>query len=148
MSDEVCGAEKKDGEGTCSIDFGLCDCHGLCFAHSPCRQEELHEARSKGAAVTAAKREEGAGLAPSELPPLDSHEAAEVWTDSIGRAAATGRLSASAAQAALRAVREWRESRDAGQVSERLEALTDALAEWRRTGDPEPVLELVDGGES
>lgn len=146
MSDQ-CGYEKDDG-GTCGTDFGLCPQCGQCFAHCGHRQEARARARQKGAEAKNRKDREGKGLTPSELPPLESHEAAEEWTDAIGRAAATGRLSASAAQAALRAVREWRESREAGQVSDRLEELTDALAEWRRTGSPDPVLDVVEGGES
>lgn len=138
-----CGTIKDDG--TPCRSWVACERCEKCWSHCDHREEERREAQRRGAATTNSRAREGEGLAPSELPPLDSHEAAETWTDAIGRAAATGRLSASAAQAALRAVREWRESRDAGQVSERLEALTDALAEWRKTGDPEPVLELVDG---
>lgn len=153
MSDEnenagpTCGVP-TDGGGTCGVRFGLCDCHGMCFAHAPCKAEKRKKAQRAGAAATNNKKRKGDGLTTTELPPLESHEAAETWTDAIGRAAATGRLSAPAAQAALRAVREWRESHDAGAVSEQFEELMDALAEWRETGDQSAVLELVDGGES
>ena len=141
-----CAHVKGDGE-RCGVTFGLSDA-GLCYNHDPERAEARQEAKSRGGKATAKKQRKGTGLDMDELPPLVSHEAAETWTDVIGRAAATGRLSSSAANAALRAVKEWRESHDAGAVSERLDALTAAMRKWRKTGDPAPVLELVKGGES
>lgn len=119
----------------------------------PCRIEadEGPEARraylssigTKGGHARARGRQ---GMVDEDLPPLDSHAAAETWSDRIGRAAATGKIGASAANAALRAVKEWREAHEAGEVSDRLEELLGALAEWRRSGDPRPVLELVGDG--
>lgn len=143
-----CKGVKASGE-PCGAPPKLVDPEtGYCPSHGPDAADKLAEYGRKGGETTA-RRHHGKGeLVDEDLPPLVDHEAAETWTDRIGRAAATGKLSSSAAQAALRAVREWREARDAGRVSDRLEALTDALAEWRETGDPEPVLELVDGGES
>lgn len=118
---------------------------GLCPSHSEGASERLSEAGRKGAEATARKLK-GKALDEGELPPLDSAHAAETWCDTVGRAVVTGRIGHNQGQAALRAVREWRESHDAGRLSDRLEALTDALSEWRKTGDPSPVLELVDGG--
>lgn len=143
MSKKTCGAPRSGG-GECSAAFGLCEKCGKCFQHCPHREEEREEARSRGGRSTARKTRSST-LSPEDLPPLVDHHAAEAWTDTIGRAAATGSMSSSAATAALRAIAEWRKAREAGAVSERLEALTDALAEWRKTGDPEPVLELVEG---
>lgn len=60
----------------------------------------------KGAASTAAKLR-GAGLAPSDLPHLDSHDAAKQWLETIGRAVATGQIPDRSAQAAIRAVEAW-----------------------------------------
>lgn len=116
---------------------------GYCHAHGPDGAEKMSELGQKGGAASARKRR-GGGLNPDELPPLESHGAAEEWCDTVGRAVVTGRLSHNEGKAALRAVREWRESHDAGAVSDRLEELMDALSEWRETGDPGPVLELVD----
>lgn len=141
MSGRVCGFEKEDGD-TCRTEFGLCSCHGECFSHAPCRKEAREAARQKGGHNAA----RAGPLQADDLPPLHSAEAAEVWCDVVGRAAATKRINADAANAALRAVREWRQARETGEMSDRLEALTDALARWRETGDPEPVLDLVDGG--
>ena len=47
------------------------------------------------------------GLDPAELPDLRTHEDAQNWLETIGRAVATGRLSDRQAQAAIRAVAEW-----------------------------------------
>lgn len=118
----------------------------------PCRIEEDQGPEARRRYLESIGRKGGTakskqkGLRDVELPPLVDHAAAETWSDRIGRAAATGRIGSRAANAALRAVREWRQAHDAGAVSERLEELLDALAEWRETGDPEPVLELVEGG--
>lgn len=130
--------------------FGLCSSCGHCRAHCDYRSEcdydedEVRESRAAGGHATA----RAGSLQTEELPPLDSAAAAEVWCDVVGRAAATDRIGADAANAALRAVKEWRQAREAGKVSDRLNALTDALDQWRETGDPAPVLKLVDGGES
>ena len=47
------------------------------------------------------------GLGPDELPELRSHQDAQSWLETIGRAVATGRLPDRQAQAAIRAVSEW-----------------------------------------
>lgn len=116
---------------------------GFCPAHGPDGRERMSEIGRKGAEASARKRR-GGGLEPDALPPLDGHDAAETWCDVVGRAVVTGRIGHNEAKAALRAVREWRESRDAGAVSDRLDELTEALAEWRETGDPTQVLEVVE----
>lgn len=121
---------------------------GYCRSHDPEKRDELRKQASKGGETTARRHHGKGGLTTDDLPPLTDHEAAELWTDAIGRAAATDRLSAAAANACLRAVQTFLSAREAGQVSDRLEALTDALAAWRKTGDPEPVLQLVEEGAS
>lgn len=119
----------------------------VCWTHSEEGQEKAREAARKGGEATARKLR-GKALQEGELPPLTDAGAAETWCDIVGRAVVTGRLSHNQAQAALRAVREWRESHETSEVSDRLDALMDALQAWRETGDPQPVLQLVDGGES
>lgn len=139
-----CKGVKADGS-PCGAPPRLVDPDtGFCASHDPEKREKMREAASRGGQTTARRLKGGTGLTDADLPPLVNHDAAETWTDAIGRAAATGRIGANAANAALRAVKEWREAHDAGRLSDRLEALTDALAEWRKTGDPEPVLELVE----
>lgn len=146
-SELSCTATKDDGT-PCGAPASLVDPETrLCWTHSEEGREKVREAASKGGEATA-RRLKGKALDEDELPPLDSAAAAEAWCDTVGRAVVTGRLSHNQGKAALRAVREWRASREAGQVSEKLEALTDALAEWKQTGDPKPVLELVEGGGS
>lgn len=142
MPRETCRATKDDGTPCESPITGP---EGLCPAHREGGRKKLREAARKGGQATARRLSDG-GLDPDELPPLEDAQAAEIWCDVVGRAVVTGRLSHTAGQAALRAVREWRESHDKGKVSERLDSLMDALSEWRQTGDPEPVLELVEGG--
>lgn len=143
---ERCQHTKDDGS-QCGTAFGLSDA-GLCFAHDPERATERKAAKVAGAKAVQAKARRSKGLDPEELPPLTSFESAEIWTDVVGRAAATGRIGSAAANAALRACKEWREARDGGLVSDRLDQLTAALSEWRETGNPDPVFELVEGGKS
>lgn len=139
MAPRNCKGETDAGE-PCESPFVGDD--GYCPAHRPGGREKLREAGRKGGQAMA-QRLSAAGLDPDDLPPLTSHDAAETWTDVVGRAAATGKLSSSAANAALRAVSIWEDVRESGEVSERLEALLDALQTWRNTGDESAVLELV-----
>lgn len=106
---------------------------GYCPSHGPDASERLSAAGRKGGKATA-RRLSGGGLDPEELPPLEDHDAAETWTDTIGRAVAAGRISANAGNTALRAVREWRESREAGEVSERVQELERKLSKVKREG--------------
>jgi hypothetical protein len=101
-----------------SADGGL-----WCFAHDPSEDAERERdvARKRGGRVTGRRTKRG--LDPDDLPPLDSPQAAARWAEIIGRATATGLLSASAAQSALRAVSEWRAAYAAGEMAERLERL-------------------------
>lgn len=141
-----CSATRDDGE-PCGAPSQFVDPEtGYCPSHDPEKREAIRAAARKGAEAAKAKRQGRRGLEPEELPPLDSPQAAERWCEVVARAVATGRLSHNAGRTIARLVREWRESYDAGQVTERLDALMDALAEWRKTGDPAPVLELVEGG--
>lgn len=101
----------------------------------------IMEAAAKGG-KTAARNAKG--LTPDDLPPLDSHTAAELWAERVGRAAALGTISSSSANAALRAVKLWIQAHESGEVSGKLDALEKAMMEWRRTGDPKPVQNLLD----
>ena len=58
------------------------------------------------------------GLDPAELPKLRTHEDAQNWLETIGRAVATGRLSDRQAQAAIRATAEWVRAEGERQTSE------------------------------
>ena len=138
-----CRHIKDDGE-RCGVTWGLSDA-GLCLHHDPERAEEVMEARRRGGRATARKLH-SPGLAPSDLPPLDSPQAASKWLAIVGEAVATGRLGHREGATVVRAVEAFLKSHDAGEVTERLEDLMDALAEWRKTGDPAPVLRLVKDG--
>lgn len=144
-----CRHPKESNGAPCPTSIGLCSNCGYCLTHCDygpeCDydEEEVRAARAQGGKAKARKQKSD-GLHTDELPPLRSPQAAEDWCDAVGRAVVTGRVGHNEANAALRAVREWRESHEAGEVSERLEKLMDALAEWRKTGDPEPVMELVE----
>lgn len=141
MSRSTCRATNADGEPCESPVVGP---DGYCPAHRPDGgSEHMSELGKRGAESTANKLRSD-GIDPDELPDLDSPSAAETWCDVVGRAVVVGRIGHNEAKAALRAVREWRESHETGQLSDRLGALEEALAEWRETGDPTPVLEVID----
>lgn len=142
-----CKATKADGEPCGAPETMVDPDTGYCPSHGPGASERLSKVGQKGGKATA-RRFKGKALDEGELPPLVDGEAAERWCDIVGRAVVTGRLSHNQGKAALRAVKEWRESHKSGAVSDRLDALMEALGEWRKTGDPEPVLELVEGGSS
>ena len=63
--------------------------------------------RGRRGGLATKRRGMSPGLAAEELPKLQSHEDAQAWLETIGRAVATGRLSDRQAQAAIRAVAEW-----------------------------------------
>jgi hypothetical protein len=110
-------------EGPCNAPPGFVREDGYCLRHSPDPEAKAlaMAASIRGGVTTRAKHKPG--LDPDELPPLDSPAAAEAWCEQIGRAVATGRLPASQAQAAMRAVSEWRAAHEAGALRERLEEL-------------------------
>lgn len=140
-SDRTCDGTNLDGT-PCGAPPRLVDpSKGLCAQHDPERRDMMREAARRGGRASARKKR---GLITEDLPPLDSHDAAELWAERVGRAAALGTITSSAANAALRAVKLWIEARESGEVSERLDALERAMQEWRRTGDPQPVQDLLD----
>ena len=110
---------------------------GLCPAHSPGGTARLREAGRKGAEATA-KKLRGGGLESTELPPLNSPQAAAVWLEAIGRAVACGRLSHRDAVAATKAVREWLRAHEAGAVADQVEELRRKVSELKG-GDLEVV---------
>lgn len=77
----------------------------------------------KGGAVT--KEMFKAGL--HDLPALRGPEDATEWLERVGQAVALGRLSASAGQAVVRAVKEWREAHETTELAERLARLEARL---------------------
>lgn len=103
---------------------------GFCPSHGPDAAERLSEAGRKGAEATN-RRFRGEKLSEEELPPLDSPHAAEVWLETIARAVATGRLSASEGNAVRGNVRDWLKAREAGEQEERISTLEEKLEEAR-----------------
>lgn len=122
---EVCGAE-KDGGGTCSTTFGLCDCHGECFAHSPCREEERQKARSRGGHATAAG--EGS-VPPGDVPPAPQTLGDAVrWAAWASRAVVAGDVDTARANAAARLLKEFRQALERSESREALEKVEELRA--------------------
>ena len=74
--------------------------------------------RGRKGGLATKRRNTSPGLEPDELPELRTHEDAQNWLETIGRAVATGRLSDRQAQAAIRAVSEWVRAEGERQTSE------------------------------
>lgn len=141
-----CSATRDDGE-PCRAPSQFVDPRtGLCWTHSEEGRELVREAARRGGQATA--RRNGGGLHEDELPELHTPQDAARFLEAVVRAVTTGRLGHHEAKAAVRGVREWLRAHEAGEVTDRLDDLMDALAQWRETGDPAPVLELVEGGGS
>lgn len=130
-----CKGRKADGT-PCGAPPELVDPEtGLCSSHEEGASDRLREAGRRGAEVTK-RRYSGTGLADEDLPPLDGPRAAEAWCEVVARAVATGTLGHNEGRTVARLIKEWRESHDAGRVSDRLDRLMSALREWEKTGDP------------
>lgn len=107
---------------------------GLC---QPCRKVEEGEYETRSEAMSALGKKGGAatkrawdaerGVDPDELPPLETHEAAEVWLDVVGRAVVTGRLESKRAQACVRAVQTFLDARAERLQADRLRELREKL---------------------
>lgn len=123
-----CKGKRADGS-SCGAPERLVDpSSGYCWQHDPANEKARIEAAKRGGAVAALKWKQQQALEDQELPPLDSPQAAERWSEIIGRAVALGRLSNSQGQTMLRAVNAFLKSHDAGTMAERLERLQEQVA--------------------
>lgn len=81
---------------------------GYCDAHRPGIGSDIMRSRGKkGGYATQARARHMEGISPDELPPLNSHEACQVWVEIIGRGVACGRIDPATANAARGAVDSW-----------------------------------------
>lgn len=93
MSQRVCGAETKAGD-PCQA-WSVCDDHGCCYSHDPCREAERREARSRGGYATAQRRSEDDDpfVSIGETPrPVENMEDIAAWGAWAMVMVATGRL--------------------------------------------------------
>lgn len=138
-----CEATTAEGE-PCGAPSAFVDPEtGRCPAHSEDGSEEMRERGRRGAEATA-RRHHRRGMETPAGWTLDSYEDAERWLELCVRGALSGKIDHKQVRAAVKAIEAWMRARDEGEVAGRLDDLADALAEWRRTGDPAPVLELVE----
>ncbi len=109
----------------CKSPYTLVGADGLCPAHRPGGKRRARENGKQGA------RKLRHQLVQDDLPPLRTPKDAEVWLERVGRAVATGVLSASKGGVATSTVRAWLQAHDAGAVSDRLEELRAMMAELK-----------------
>ena len=64
---------------------------GACPAHAPGGRQTMRERARKGGEATS-KKLRRSGLSPSDLPPLRTHQDAQAWLETVGRAVLTGRI--------------------------------------------------------
>lgn len=103
---------------------------GYCPAHDPDRHEEFLAQTRRGGEVT--RKMFAASL--GELPPLDSPAAAKEWLERLGRAIANNRLSGSAGNACIRAVREWRQAHETEVLEKKVRKLADQVKQLKERG--------------
>ncbi len=109
----------------CRSPYTLVGADGLCPAHRPGGKRRARENGKQGA------RKLRHQLVQDDLPPLRTPKDAETWLECIGRAVATGVLSASKGGVATSTVRAWLQAHDAGAVTDRLEELRATVAELK-----------------
>lgn len=127
MSDhQKCGAEKDSGE-RCQSDIGLCDCHGQCFFHAPCREEDRAEAVSKGGQATAAKARKAV---PLDLP-LDTLEDAKRWLHRAAVLVVNGDIRPQQCFAICRAISTWLDADERQVEVEEVAELREMIEELR-----------------
>ena len=120
-----CRATNARGE-PCRAPYTLVGGDGYCAMHRPGAEQENRRRRRQGG-----RKSKGALLL-SDLPELKSPTDAETWLETIGRAVATGVLSASAGQVATSAVRAWLSAHEQGRVAEQVEELRQRVEDLAR----------------
>lgn len=117
---------------------------GLCWTHSEGGREKAREAARKGGEATARKLR-GADLDPEEVPEAPETLAdAVVWAAWAARAAATGKLSTSRANAAAKLLREFRQALERHEAAEQLEEIRRQIEEAAGGGE-DVDLDVVEG---
>lgn len=128
MSDKprTCRATKDNGE-PCQSPF--VQDNGFCAAHDPeADPGEMRRRGRRGGEVTKERMQRHQGLDPDELPELVTHADAKAWLEIVGRAVTTGRLETNAANAAIRAIREWVQAHQGEVYDEKLKEIEEQLA--------------------
>ena len=128
-----CRGTNRDGT-PCRAPERLVGADGWCRSHRPGAREVLVEQGRRGAEATARKLR-GGGLDPADLPPLDGPQAAARWLHVVALGVATNRIGHREATAVVRSIEVFLRAHDQGELKAEIDALRDALAEWRRTGD-------------
>ncbi len=131
----VCGGTNAEG-APCSSPIVGAD--GFFPAHRPGCGERMKRLATKGALAS-----RKSGLDPDDLPTLYGPRTASLWLDRVGRAVATGRLGHREGTAVVRAVEAFLRAHDAGEVTDDLARMREALKAWTKTGDTGAILEVL-----
>lgn len=140
-TDGTCGAEKKNGE-SCETDFGLCGCHGMCWAHAPCRENDRKWAQQKGGHATAQtrRRKKRRLAALEEIPePPETMEDAAQWASWAIAAVTVGRIDARTCREISTAVTAFRKALEKAESRKELEELKDELRALAARGELKAV---------
>lgn len=139
MPRRTCRGTTADGDPCGSP---VVDEDGWCPAHGPDGDERMREIARKGGEATARKHR--GGVDPEDVPEApETIEDAVVWAAWAARAAATGELSTSRANAAAKLLREFRQALERREAAEQLEEIRRQIEEAAGGGDVD--LDVVEG---
>lgn len=129
MSDRLCGADTKAGDPCES--FVVCNDHGRCYTHDPCRAEERKASRSRGGHAAAQKDDDAdrsAALGETPPPPENLEDAA-AWSAWAAHLCATGRLGNTRARSIAKLLDTFRKCVERGEARRQLEDTIERLEE-------------------
>lgn len=131
---KTCGTTKDSGE-PCGVSFGLCSCHGRCFSHAPCREDEREKARQRGGFATARKN---GHLRPGEVPPEPrTMQDVVLWYAWSIRAVVVGDLDATKGNTLKGLLKGLRNALEAMESREKLEEIRREIVEAAGVDVPE-----------
>lgn len=142
MSDRLCGTETKAGSPCES--WVVCNEHGRCYTHDPCRAEERKRSRSRGGHAAAQKDDDAdrsAALGETPPPPENLEDAA-AWCAWTVHLCATGRLGNTRARSIAKLLDTFRRCVERGDAKADLEEFKERLLEAARGA--EPRMEVVE----
>jgi hypothetical protein len=137
MKSDFARCPGKTANGSpCRVTSNLNPATGECFWHDESRRAKAAEARSKGGAVSAAKKKGARVAKPESLPPFkpDSLERVALWHQWAVDAAATGEIDARTSDSICRHLKELRPTIEKVDMEKRFKEAMKKLALYEKGG--------------